>query len=167
MAIHTTYSDLARRTSYLARVQGSNLLNAILRSMEQAASRKAVPGALGKTGDRFLLLAGHDTNISHVAGLLNISWLIPGYQRDDTPPGGSLVFRLWQEEGRYRVETLYIAQTLKQMHEATPLSRDSGPAISPISIPGCSAKGVPYECDWDTFRQVVSSAIDPKYVRVP
>jgi 4-phytase/acid phosphatase len=167
MAIHTTYSDLARRTTYLARVQGSNLLNAILRSMEQAASRKAVPGALDKTGDRFLLLAGHDTNISHVAGLLNISWLIPGYQRDDTPPGGSLVFRLWQEEGRYRVETLYIAQTLKQMHEATPLSRDSGPAISPISIPGCSVKGAPYECDWNAFRQVMSNAIDPKYVRVP
>ena len=106
-------------------------------------------------------------HISHVAGLLNISWLIPGYQRDDTPPGGSLVFRLWQEEGRYRVETLYIAQTLKQMHEATPLSRDSGPAISPISIPGCSVKGAPYECDWNAFRQVMSNAIDPKYVRVP
>jgi 4-phytase/acid phosphatase len=167
MAIHTAYADLARRTAYLASVQGSNLLNALLRSMEQAASGKAVPHALGKPGDRLLLLAGHDTNISHVAGLLNISWLIPGYQRDDTPPGGAVVFRLWQVEDHYKVETLYIAQTLNQMHDAAPLGRDSGPAISPISIPGCPAQGVRYECDWEAFRQAVSSAIDPKYVQVP
>jgi 4-phytase/acid phosphatase len=168
MAIHSAYADLSRRTTYLARVQGSNLLNAILRSIEQAASGKTVPGAVGKPGDRLLFLAGHDTNIAHVAGLLNISWLLPGYQRDDTPPGGSLVFRLWQrEEGSYSVETLYIAQTLKQMRDLALLGRDSPPATALISIPGCPVSGVRYECDWEAFRQVVSSAIDPKYVGAP
>jgi 4-phytase / acid phosphatase len=167
MAIHTAYADLARRTTYLAVVQGSNLLNTILNSMKQAASGKAVPGALGKPGDRLLLLGGHDTNISHVSGLLNISWLLPSYQRDDTPPGGSLVFRLWQGvDGGYKVETLHIAQTLNQMRDAAPLSRNVPPAIAPIFVPGCPATGPRYECDWEAFQHVVSAAIDSRYVRV-
>jgi 4-phytase/acid phosphatase len=92
-AIHVAYADLARRTQYLAGMQGSNLLSHILHSMEQAVSGKAVPGALGKSGNRLLLLIRHDANISHISSLLNVSWLLPGYQRDDTPPEGALVFR--------------------------------------------------------------------------
>jgi 4-phytase/acid phosphatase len=169
MAIHTTYADLARRTEYLARVQGSNLMRHILLSMEQAVSDKVVPGALGKPGDRVLLLAGHDTNISHIAGMLNLSWLLPGYQRDDTPPGGSLVFRLWKQPGGhgYTVETLYIAQTLDQMHNATILGPDSAPASAAIFVPGCATANARFDCDWERFRQVASGALDLKYVATP
>ena len=39
---------------------------------------KPVAGALGKVADRVLIFAGHDTNISHVSGLLNLSWLLSG-----------------------------------------------------------------------------------------
>ena len=166
--IHVAYADLARRTEYLARVQGSNLLSHILHSMQQAVSGKAVPGALGKPGDRLLVLTGHDTNISHVSSLLNLSWLLPGYQRDDTPPGGSLVFRLWQSPGTgYTVESLYIAQTLNQMHDRAPLGRDSAPAIARIFVPGCSASGVRFDCGWEGFRQVVTQAVDSKYAGAP
>lgn len=166
MAIHTAYADLARRTEYLARVQGSNLLNSIVRSLEQAVSGKAVPGALGKPGDRVLLLAGHDTNISHISGMLQLSWLLPGYQRDDTPPGGSLVFRLWkQPTGRgYTVETLYIAQTLDQLREGTSLGTGSAPASAVVFVPGCATARPQFDCDWEGFRQVTSRAIDSKYV---
>jgi 4-phytase/acid phosphatase len=166
MAIHTTYADLARRTEYLARVQGSNLLNSIVRSMEQAVSGKAVPGALGKPGDRVLLLAGHDTNISHISGMLHLSWLLPGYQRDDTPPGGALVFRLWKQPagGGYTVETLYIAQTLDQMREGTLSGTGSAPASAAIFVPDCPAAGPRFDCDWESFRQVAAGAIDSKYV---
>lgn len=168
MSIHTTYADLARRTQYLASVQGSNLLSHLLRSMEQAVSGKAVAGALGKPGDRLLLLDGHDTNISHIAGMLNLSWLLPGYQRDDTPPGGSLVFRLWQAPGAgYRVEILYLAQTLDQMRNATPLTPDSPPAIAQVFLPGCLAAGGSPGCDWERFRQIVAQAVDSKYVGAP
>lgn len=169
MAIHTAYADLGRRTQYLAGVQGSNLLSHILRSMEQAVSGKSVPGALGKPGDRLLLLAGHDTNISHISGMLNLSWLLPGYQRDDTPPGGARAFKLWQHAGGagYFVETLYIAQTLNQMRNAAPLSPGSPPASAGIFVPGCPAAGVRTECDWDRFREVISRATDSSYVGAP
>ena len=167
MAIHTAYADLARRTEYLARVQGSNLLDSILRSMEQAVSGKAVPGALGKPGDRVLLLAGHDTNISHISGMLNLSWLLPGYQRDDTPPGGSLVFRLWKRRSgqSYTVETLYIAQTLDQMRDGKLLGPDSPPASAAIMVPGCVIQTPPLDCSWESFRQTASRSVDSKFVR--
>jgi 4-phytase/acid phosphatase len=165
MAIHIAYADLARRTPYLARIQGSNLLSHVLDSLEQAAGGKAVRGALGKSGDRLLVLDGHDTNLTHIAGMLNLNWLLPGYQRDDTPPGGALVFRLWRHgDGGTGVETMYIAQTLEQMKNATPLNREDPPAIAPIAIPACSTQGTRIECDWETFRKVVKAAIDPKCV---
>jgi 4-phytase/acid phosphatase len=158
-AIHTAYADLARRTEYLARLQGSNMLSHILNSMEQAVSGKPVPGALGKPGDRLLLLAGHDTNISHISGMLNLSWLLPGYQRDDTPPGGSLVFRLWKNtDATWTVDALYIAQTLDQMRSMAAIGTASPPAIANLFVQGCSS------CDWEHFRQAVTKSVDPKCV---
>jgi 4-phytase/acid phosphatase len=169
MSIHTVYADLARRTDYLARIQGSNLLSTIIRSMEQAVSGKPVPGALGKPGDRVLLLAGHDTNISHLSGMLNLSWLLPGYQRDDTPPGGSLIFRLWKKPAGpgYIVETMYIAQTLDQLRDASPLGPGSAPSSAEVFVPGCATAGSQFACDWESFRQVASRAIDEKFVAAP
>jgi 4-phytase/acid phosphatase len=160
MAIHTAYSDLARRTPYLAGLQGSNLLHHILPSLEQAVSGKPVAGALGSAGDHVLILAGHDTNISHLSGLLNLSWLLPGYQRDDTPPGGSLVFRLWRERDSktYSIELLYIAQTLDQIRNASPLDRNSPSAIAPVFLPGCKQTGAQPDCEWENFWGVLSGS---------
>ena len=62
--------------------------------MEQAVKGSVIQGSLGEVGDRVLIVVGHDTNISNIAGLLGISWLLDGYPPDDTPPGGALVFEL-------------------------------------------------------------------------
>jgi hypothetical protein len=58
LEIHAVYADLMRRTPYLARARGSNLLAHVLRSLDQAASGKPIRGALGKPGDEILLLIG-------------------------------------------------------------------------------------------------------------
>jgi 4-phytase/acid phosphatase len=92
LELHAVYADLMRRTAYLARARGSNLLAHVLLSMEQAESGKTVPGALGRPGDALLILSGHDTNLSNLSGMLSLSWRLPSYQPDDTPPGGALVF---------------------------------------------------------------------------
>ena len=78
MQLHTAASDFTRRSSYLATVQASNALAHILKTMEQAATGKPVPGALGKPDDRAIVMVGHDTNLSDIAGVLNINWLIDG-----------------------------------------------------------------------------------------
>jgi len=167
MTLHGAYSDLMRRTPYLARANGSNLLSHMLRSIEQAVAGKAVPGALGTPADRVLVIVGHDTNIANFAGMLGLSWLIEGYQRDDTPPGGALVFEVWRNSvtGAYTVRTSYTAQTLKEMREARPLTLASPPAKAPVFVPGCSTAVEGFACTWSQFRRTLEAAIDPASVK--
>jgi len=111
-----------------------------------------------------LILVGHDTNLTNIAGALDLSWLIDG-RRDDTPPGGALVFELWQEGSAsdYSVRAYYTAQTLDQMRNATPLSLVNPPDRAPLFIPGCSKADA--SCSWDTFRPAVREAIDAATLR--
>src|SRR5262249_34914722 len=81
MTLHTTYADLMRRNPYLARARSSNLLSHVLRSMQQAVENKPVKGSLGGPESLLLFVSGHDTNISNLSALLDVSWLLPSYQR--------------------------------------------------------------------------------------
>jgi 4-phytase / acid phosphatase len=166
MRLHAAYADLARQTPYIARLKGSNLLSHVLHSLEQAASNSSVTGSLGKVGDRVLIIVGHDANISNIAGMLGISWLLDGYEPNDTPPGGALVFELWQQpEGEMAVSTSYIAQSLEQMRKTTPLTLESPPLKSPIFVPGCSTADQKMTCPWKAFQRTIESAIDPAFVK--
>ena len=156
LELHAVYADLMRRTPYLARTRGSNLMAHILDSLQQAVTNKAVPGALGQTGDALLVLSGHDTNLANLSGMLGLKWKLPSYQADDTPPGGALVFSLWRESnGTYSVYTQYIAQTMSQMREATSLNLEAPPAMNSVTVPGCAE----VSCAWPNFRQVVEKSI--------
>jgi 4-phytase/acid phosphatase len=165
LELHAVYADIMRRTPYIARARGSNLLAHILRSMEQAASGAPTEGALGKPGDVLLVLSGHDTNLSNLSGMLGLSWRLPGYQPDDTPPGGALVFSLWRDPdgGRCSVTARYLAQTLDQMRAATPLSLTAPPASQDVTIPGCEAAAPRGGCPWETARLAMQKAIDAKF----
>lgn len=161
LEIHAVYADMMRRTAYLARARGSNLLAHVLRSIEQAASGKATGGAIGQPGDAVLLLAGHDTNLSNLSGMLGLAWKLDGYQRDDTPPGGALIFSLWRVgDGQYSMKLRYVAQSLDQMRNAEALSLKSPPEGQDVALPGCGASG----CAWETARRVMEEAIDPAFV---
>src|SRR3989442_7066725 len=47
-------------------------------------------------------------------------------QSDETPPGGALVFELWQQTGgKFAVSTYFTAQSLEQMRRRLPLSLES------------------------------------------
>ena len=167
MSLHTGYSDLLRRTPYIARAQASNLLSHILKTMEQAIVGRAVPGALGKPSDHVVVIVGHGTNLSNVSAMLGLSWLIQGYQRDDTPPGGALVFELWHQSVKeeYTVRTYYMSQTLEQMRKALPVTLEVPPAKAPVFLPGCSIANEGLPCDWRAFEHTVETAIDPAFVK--
>jgi 4-phytase / acid phosphatase len=166
MMLHTSYSELMRRTPYLARVRGSNLLSHVLRSLEQAAAGKPVRGAIGGTQNALLIVSGHDTNISNLAGMLGVSWLLPSYQQDDAPPGGALIFSLWHSPatGRNSVRLQFVAQTLDQMHRGVPLSLASPPARANLFIPGCSTSAEGHACDWASFRATTAASLAPAFV---
>lgn len=167
LSLHAVYEDLLRRTPYIARTQASNLLHHIAKSMEQATTGKAVPGALGKPGDRAVILVGHDTNIANIAGTLDLSWLIEGYQPNGTPPGGALVFELWRRfaDGAYSVRTYYRTQTLQQMRMALLLTPKSPPAKAPVFVPACSTAEPGFPCEWKAFQRTIEAAIDPAFVK--
>ena len=137
LQLHVAAEDISLRTSYLARAQSSNLLDHVLHSVEQAESGHIIAGSLDQSGNRLLILVGHDTNLASIAGALNLNWLIDG-RRDDTPPGGALVFELWKTtlSGAYEVKAYYTAQTLDQMRNAVPLSLKMPPERVPEFIPG-------------------------------
>ena len=134
--------------------------------MAQAAKGESEAGAMGAPDNRLLVIVGHDANITNVAGMLGLSWLIPGYQRDDTPPGGALVFELWctSQKESCIVKIYYTSQTLDQLHQTLPLTADSPPAKARVFVPGCSSSTADFACDWTDFERTLKNAIDPALV---
>jgi 4-phytase/acid phosphatase len=164
LQLHAASEDIERRTVYPARAQASNMLAHILKSMEQAVSEHRLTGALSKPDDRVLILVGHDTNLSNIAGVLSLDWIIDG-RRNDTPPGGALVFELWKKHGadEYSVRAYYTAQTLDQMRNTTQLSLVDPPERVPVFVPGCSQADA--SCSWKAFRQTVQTVTDSAFVK--
>jgi 4-phytase/acid phosphatase len=161
--LHTAASDFAQRTKAIARMQASNLLDHVRRAMEQSVTGKTVSGAPDAPADRALFLIGHDTNLTNIAGLLNLTWIVDG-RRDDTPPGGALIFELWRvpATGTYSVRTYYSVQTLEQMRSASNMTLDDPPQRVPVFLPGCSAEDL--SCSWPSFVKTLDQAIDQHYV---
>jgi len=155
--------DLEFRTPYLSRVQSSNVASHIVRSMVQSATGKAMTGTLGSPSTKIVVLIASDVNVCGFAGLLRIDWLLPGYQADFCGPGGALVFQLRQSQstGEYIVRASYIAQTLDQLRNQTPLTLDAPPAIAQVSIPGCSVGNATFDCPLGKFVGIANQAIDP------
>ena len=167
LELHTAYADVARRTPYLARARGSNLLAHILASLEQAASGKPVAGALGQPGSALAILAGHDTNLSNLSGMLDLSWRVPGHASDDTPPESALVFSLWREaSGGSFVKLEFVTPSLDQMRHLEPLTLNSPPARVTVAIPACASPRADGGCAWAAFRTAVQKAIDPQFTDV-
>lgn len=167
LALHELYFDLTQRTFYPAQVQGSNLASHIIDTLEQAALGQPVPGALGPAGERVVVIVGHDTNIDNIGGLFGMNWWIPGTQANPVLPGGALVFELWRRAGQqdaFYVRTSYVAQTLDQMREASPLSLNDPPARSPIFIPGCGGEGPNFDAPLASFVRMARRVINPAFV---
>ncbi len=156
MSLHTSYAELMRRTPYLARTRGSNLLSYVVQLLEKATA--------GESKNPLAVISGHDTNISNLSGMLGLSWLLPGYQPDDVPPGGALIFSLWKSaDGKRFLRLRFIGQTPEQMHNATPLTTANPPASSDVFIPGCSAAAKGYPCEWKAFSALARTVILPEF----
>jgi 4-phytase/acid phosphatase len=154
--------DLEYRTPYLAGVQSSNVASHIVRSMLQAATGNALAGALGNPSTKLIVLTASNTNITGLAGLFHLDWLLPGYQSDVCAPGGALVFELRQSQStaEYIVRASYISQTMDQLRYLTPLTLLAPPASAPVFIPGCSVHNATFDCPLTSFVRIAAQAID-------
>jgi 4-phytase/acid phosphatase len=155
--------DLELRTPYLDRALSSNVASHVVRSMVQAATGNAMTGSLGNPSTKAIVLIASDVNITGLAGLFHLDWLLPGYQADFCSPGGALVFELRQSQstGEYIVRASYVAQTLDQLRNKTPLTLSAPPASAPVFIPNCSVGNATFDCPLANFVAVANQVIDP------
>jgi 4-phytase/acid phosphatase len=155
--------NLEYRTPYLAQVQSSNVASHIVRSLVQTATGNAMPGALATPSAKVIVLIASNTNISGLAGLFHLDWLLPSYQPGVSAPSGVLMFELRQSQstGEYIVRTSYVAQTMDQLRNQTPLTLEAPPASAPVFIPGCSIDNATFDCPLGKFVRVANQLIDP------
>jgi 4-phytase/acid phosphatase len=166
LRVHTAYFDLVFRNPVRARAEASNVAAHILASMEQTVTGVAVAGLAPPPSTRFVAYVAHDVDIAKLGGLLNLTWLTPGFQPNQTPPTGALVFELHRRRraGGYLVRAFFVSQTLEQMAAAAPLTPAAPPSVAPILIPGCGNQPPGFDCEYEGFKRVVRAAVDPACV---
>ena len=151
------------RPSYLAQAQASDLLWHISLTMAQFADgqQRLTATYAPPSSSRFVLIVAHDTNLAALAGVLNLHWnLGNGYQPDDTPPGGSLAFEIYQAPPSQPTISLYYqVQTLDQMRYLTPLTAQAPPVRVPVPIPGCADP-----CTLAAFQTLIAQQVDPNFI---
>jgi 4-phytase/acid phosphatase len=160
LELHSVYFDLMHRTPSIAKVEGSNMMDHITRTLQQGIEGKPVTGAIGDPGEKLVLLAGHDTTIAGVATLLGLHWNLDG-RVDDTPPGTELIFELWQTpQSTYWVHVSIAMQTLRQLREMLELTLANPPEKQAVTVEGCTGKK--HSCAWEEFRAVADTATGKK-----
>lgn len=126
---------------YVAARAASPLMSRMLTAME--------------SGPKLTVLAGHDTNIADLGGMLDLHWHVPTYPRDNPPPGGALGFEVLKDTyGARFVRAFYRAQTMDQIRYLQPLTGDNAPSYQYLDIPGCDAP-----CPLPTFERLVRSRL--------
>ncbi len=154
MPLHDLSADLMRRTPHIAEHNGAPMARAVLAALD---GRPGLPGQ-GSAGAKLVALAGHDTNLSNLAGILGVDWSLKG-QPDKTPPGAALVFEVWKAQGGepfVRVALVY--QTLEQLRSETPLDATHPAGRVDLPIPGC-ADGPPGLCRLATFTRLIEARL--------
>ena len=161
----TLQFNICMRQPYLARVQSSSAASHILRSMLQVTGGMPLDGALGTPESQVLVIVSSDGFVAGLAGLLNVHWLLPGYQPDFCAPGGALVFELRQVKatGQYLVRAFYTAQTFDQLRNLTPLTLGAPPATQQLLVPGGNPT-TDLDVDFNTFSNLMNTAIGLEYV---
>ena len=87
-------SDITRRTPYVATRRAGLMARFILAALQDQPAPAGAP-ALSR-GQDLILLAGHDTNLSNLAGVFGLDWRFPD-QPDPTAPGVALTFERWRD----------------------------------------------------------------------
>lgn len=161
LRLHTELFDLTQRTPYLARRAGSTLLYKIGAAVTSERALGFGPADPAVRDAKVVFYVGHDTNLWNLAALLDVSWLQTGWQRNQTPPAGALVFEVHAgADHKQRVFTSFVAQAVDQMRNATVLTQETPPVRTPLRLAGCSSSAPGYPCTVEEFAVVLRNALD-------
>jgi len=96
--VHEHTSNLTRRTPYIASRRAYPLvqliLNTLLEKNEANKASSTVPAI--NESQRLIVLTGHDTNLSNLAGVFGLDWHLAD-QPDVTAPGTTIAFERWRD----------------------------------------------------------------------
>jgi 4-phytase/acid phosphatase len=158
LALHVVQSRLEHGNFYTARVHSSNILMHIAATLEQGATNETFAGTRVPPQSSFVVMVGHDTQLEELAGLLHLSWLMRGYQLNDAPPGGALVFELHASADSVAKPFVRIFFTAQSM-DAMRVGDGRSPSRVPVYVPGCPS----LDCPIGTFSKIADSAVDPSF----
>ena len=139
LTLHNLQFDYMERTWYIARRQGSMLLRAVLEALLGGPFGGKMSGPMPPADAKFVAFVGHDTNIANLAALLHTDWAASDELPDKTAPAGALLFELREKAGTRYVVAYYVAQTVKQLRERTPISTSTPPHVAALPLP-CAAQ---------------------------
>jgi 4-phytase/acid phosphatase len=127
LAFHPLEYDVVARPPYVAQRGAAPFLAAIKQ-------------ALGPGGAKLTVLVGHDTNIAHIGGALDLHWKAGDFPVNDPPPAGALSFELLRDaKGARFVRAVFTAQTMDQMRNLDVLDLTHPPATQVIPLTACGA----------------------------
>ena len=98
-------------------------------SVDCYSSDKSIELVVFGPATRAAFLVGYDTNISTLASMLGLHWMLDEQPTNPTSTGGALVFELRHDNinGTARVRVYYVAQSMEQMRAASKLKLDAPP----------------------------------------
>lgn len=162
----TEQRDLLQRTPYLARKRGSALLHRVTAAVTSARMLGFGVIEPAVRDAEVVVYVGNENNLWNLASLMDVSWSLPGFQRNQVPPGGGLVFEVREnaKDKKLRVYTSFVAQNVEQLRKATPLTEDSLPARTPLRLPGCSSTAPGFPCSIEEFAVAMRNNIDRECV---
>ncbi|MBL8630871.1 MAG: histidine-type phosphatase [Rhodospirillaceae bacterium] len=147
LKFHPTKFYYESRTPYVAVRAAAPIARRILSALKNEDAKKLT------------LLVGHDTNIAHLSGMLDLHWQVAEYPADEPPPGGAVGFELLREpSGKHLVRAFYQAQSMDQLRNLTPLTAANAPARVYIPIPECTGTSND-ACPLDRFEQIVQAKL--------
>ncbi|HEY1426252.1 MAG TPA: histidine-type phosphatase [Caulobacteraceae bacterium] len=152
MAIHETTFGRFHDNTYASARRGAAMARLILAALD---GQPAAGGPQTGPGLRLLGLAGHDTNLTLMAGTFGLTWKLPD-QPDSTAPSTALAFELWRDGPRRYVRPVLYYQTLDQLRTLQPaLAR-----ALPLRFADC-AGGPMGSCPLEAVRRHVEALIPP------
>jgi 4-phytase/acid phosphatase len=146
--LHALLFEIYARPQYMAARAGAPLAHRLLDTLGAADA------------PRLSVLVASDTHIAALSGLLDLHFHLPGFGRDDAPPGGALVLEQVRDarSGQRYVRARYQAQSLDQLRALTPLSLRKPPLLQTLHVPGCSDPKTQL-CTLLQFQKVMQEAL--------
>jgi 4-phytase/acid phosphatase len=156
---HNRAAALMRQTPYLAAHNGAVMARTVLDLLDGEAPADPHAPPLSPEA-RLTVIAGHDTNLSNLAGVFSLNWTLPD-QPDATAPDTVLAFELWRDGATRIVRIVVYSQSLAQLRDASALDGANAPGVTLVTSPDCvgDPTGV---CRLETLESKVRARLPPE-----